>query len=71
MPFERASSCENLLPVSAVMERLSVSEDEVYALARRREIRMVDVSGRGHGDWRVIESTVDVYVESLANPMFA
>lgn len=49
------------VPLEYVMDELSISKSQAYALVRSGDLRAIQVGGRGQ--WRVDLSELDAYIE--------
>lgn len=49
------------VPLEYVMEELSVSKSQAYALVRSGDLRAIQVGGRGQ--WRVDLAELEAYIE--------
>lgn len=51
------------MPLADVAETLSISAAQAYALVRRRELKAIQVGGRGQ--WRVEVDELEAYIQRM------
>lgn len=51
------------VPLEYVMEELSISKPQAYALVRSGDLRAIQVGGRGQ--WRVALVEIEAYIERM------
>lgn len=53
------------VPLEYVMEELSISKPQAYALVRSGDLRAIQVGGRGQ--WRVAFVEIEAYIERMCS----
>lgn len=56
-------AAERFLTLTDVSEILNISPAQTYALVKRRDLRAIQIGGRGQ--WRVERSELEAYIQRL------